>query len=237
MTNNKLRRIALYPDTELVAIKDMLNLEKHAYLKKLTKEKQLISVQTSDKSGKYRLFISTDGDLGEYDNRSTKRGTKVTDSDLSMYAYAEVEIPLTETQKAHNAAAKASNIVIKLKNEVLSSTIDNKYVRQIKAADITKSVYENKLTSGCDKDGELFGVQRIAKQLSEFNAKLLLKAIADKSPITVTGTNGGYDIKVELMYNQDKEFCGFMSRYYKNTGHGYEYVLISDRNFVCTDKD
>lgn len=237
MTNTKLKRIALHPTTELVSIQSMLNLEKHAYLKKLVREKQLISVQTSDKSGKYRLFISTEGTLGEYDNRSTKRGTKVTDSDLSMYAYAEVKVPLTEAQKAHNASAAASNVVIKLKNEVLSSTIDNKYVRQIKASDVAKSAYENKLTSGCDKDGELFGVQRIAKQLSKSDAKLLIKAIADKSPITITGTSGGYDIKVELTYNQDKEFCGFMSRYYKNTGHGYEYILISDKNFVCTDKD
>ncbi|MCY9861408.1 hypothetical protein OTK49_02605 [Vibrio coralliirubri] len=234
---SKLKRIELHPTAELLDIKGMLNIEKHAYLKKLIKNKGLVTVQTGDKSGKYRLFISTDGSLCEYANRSTKRGSKVTDHELSLYAYAEIKLSLSQDQRSHNKAATASNIVIKLKNEVLNTTFDNKYIRQIKAADITKSVFENNLTGGCDKDGELFGVNRITKQLAPNNAKLLKNAIDNKLPITVTGEHDGYDIKVELLYNQDNEFCGFLSRYYKNTGHGYEYVLISNKNFVCTDKD
>lgn len=133
-------------------------------------------------------------------------------------------------------------LVLKYQKLVAKASFSNIFTRNILNADLTKSLYENGITSGTRIDGQVISLETIRKWCGEANYQKFKEALKEKKPFNSGRFNfRGYDGTLwTVVYTSKDEIneinAGF-SKEYRNCGNGYYYLLINDDNFIGYDID
>ena len=114
------------------------------------------------------------------------------------------------------------NFVAKYKKLARRATHSNDWIRKIATADLTKSLYENDITSGTCIDGKCISLAAIEKRCGRTVMGIFRDAVKRKK-------------WCEAYPNGDVK-AGF-SKEYRNCGNGYYYLLINDTYVIGYDID
>lgn len=139
-------------------------------------------------------------------------------------------------EKVYGDTKKETNLVDKFKKKASKATFTNSWIEKIKSADNSKDLYENGITSGCTRDGEVVSLKAIGKKHpfveEEFRLALKERENYHSSRLDFRG----YDMTLELQINGEEVF-GWLSLEYRGCGNGHYYNLINDNEFIYVEKD
>lgn len=137
---------------------------------------------------------------------------------------------------------KQRRLVLKYQNLAAKASFSNIYTRCVLNADLTKSLYENDITTGTRIDGQVISLEAIRKWCGEANYQKFKEALKEKMPFDSGRFNfRGYDgtLWINTYTSNDgiNEINAGFSKEYWNCGNGYYYLLINDDNFIGYDID
>jgi len=137
---------------------------------------------------------------------------------------------------------KQRRLVLKYQNLAAKASFSNIYTRCVLNADLTKSLYENDITTGTRIDGQVISLEAIRKWCGEANYQKFKEALKEKMPFDSGRFNfRGYDgtLWINTYTSNDgiNEINAGFSKEYRNCGNGYYYLLINDDNFIGYDID
>lgn len=133
-------------------------------------------------------------------------------------------------------------LILKYQKLAAKSSFSNIYTRRVLKADLTKSLYENGITTGTRIDGQVISLEAIRKWCGEVNYQKFKEALKEKKPFDSGRFNfRGYDgtLWINTYTSNDgiNEINAGFSKEYRNCGNGYYYLLINDENFIGYDID
>lgn len=218
------------------------------------KEKKIIAA--IDKNGKkQRLFIATNGFLCHFMPRSSRRGYRIHETEISNFVkFIGKAEPKTEEQ----LLKKQYNKIAKYKKMASEATFSNDWIEKCKnlpdfetwKKDVVsdeferpceprpKNLYKYGITTGNKIDGKVVSLSRIAKEYPHA-IRQLREAIKEKKAVgsVLYGRRfAGYDISISVE-QRENGIVGYLSLEYKGCGNGYYYLLINDENFIGYDID
>lgn len=130
-----------------------------------------------------------------------------------------------------------ADMVRKYQKKAALATWDNSWLRDIRNADPSKSLYENHITTGCGIDGKVITVASLAKEDS-YIAEQLLKAFRERREYhSYRFPFRGYECSVWTNVNAEGEVQGGLNLEYKDCANGYYYLLINEKEFIGYDID
>lgn len=190
---------------------------------------------------KRRLFVNdreTTPVFGIVAPGKTKRGFEFSNWD----SIEKILYPRSDKDKENKA--KESKLVLKYRREAQKATFTNPFIRQCLEADLNKSVYENRITTGNAIDGQRISLDAIAKW-APFEVQLFKEALKAKRSYSSTrfkfhGYEGTLSVSIYKEgdeYFQPGDICGYFSKEYVGCGNGYYYILINDEYFIGNDVD
>ena len=151
---------------------------------------------------------------------------------------SKIYFPETEGEKERK-------MVEKYRREASKATFTNPFIRDCLKADVSKSLYENNITTGNSIDGKIITLSSIRNTIGNGEALRFQRAV-------MYGVNyrsyrfpfRGYEATLEVAAVQQSseshnagDVMGYLSVEYKGTGNGYYYLLINDENFIGYDVD
>lgn len=124
------------------------------------------------------------------------------------------------------------------------ASFTNPFIRKCLAADPAKSPYQNGLTVGCQKDGEIISLTSIANT-DPYVATAFRTALKNREKYhSYFFKFRGYDATLSVQphkegnyYSQPGDIMGYLSLEYTGTGNGHYYSLINDENFIYVEQD
>lgn len=133
-------------------------------------------------------------------------------------------------------------LILKYQNLAAKASFSNIYTRCILNADLTKSLYENDITTGTRIDGQVISLEAIRKWCGVANYQKFKEALKEKKSFDSGRFNfRGYDgtLWVNTYTSNDgiNEINAGFSKEYRNCGNGYYYLLVNDDNFIGYDID
>lgn len=177
-----------------------------------------------------RLFINRDeGVIGIVAIGKRKRGYVFHD----WNSIEKVYIP-TEDSKAEEERKR----ILKYKRLAKSATFQNAWLRDIAKADLSKSLYENHITTGTTIDGKCIRLATIEKYCGDFEIQLFREALRNRQPYHSCRFDfGGYDGTLWVDPKENGDITAGFSKEYRNCVNGYYYLLINDDTFIGYDID
>lgn len=128
-------------------------------------------------------------------------------------------------------------MILKYQKLARLATHTNDWLRKIAAADLEKSLYENRITTGTRIDGKCIRLSTIEKYCGRGTISLFRKALKQREEFHAGRFDFcGYDgtLWCELRENGDMA-AGFSKKY--RSGNGYYYLLINDEYMIGYDID
>ena len=135
-------------------------------------------------------------------------------------------------------------IVNKYRKKASLASFANAFIRKCLAADPSKSVYENGLSTGVPIEGDIITLKAVGKTFPwierDFRA-----ALRERRPYH-SGRHRwrGYDLSLDLepvleddSYNKKGDVRGYLNLEYKDCGNGRYYLLVNDDEFIGYDID
>lgn len=149
--------------------------------------------------------------------------------------------PMGEEQ----AKQKERKLVLKYQREAAKATFTNPLLRKIKDADISKSLYHNKITTGNEIDGQIISLDSIRRWCGDHVYFMFKQAVREHRYYHSSRFNfRGYDgtLWVEPFekgdtYHQPGDVTAGFSKEYRDCGNGFYYLLINDDKFIGYDVD
>lgn len=128
--------------------------------------------------------------------------------------------------------------VAKYKKLARRATHSNDWIRKIATADLTKSLYENDITSGTCIDGKCISLAAIEKRCGRTVMGIFRDAVKrKKSYISPRFDFCGYDGTLWCKAYPNGDVKAGFSKEYRNCGNGYYYLLINDTYVIGYDID
>ena len=128
-------------------------------------------------------------------------------------------------------------VVEKFIKKAKKASFTNSFIRNCLNADINKSAYENHLTTGVAREGEVITLDAIAKA-DPYIAARFREAFKNGEEYNSPRIRfRGYDMSVSTKTYENGDKWGWLSMEYKDCGNGHYYLLINDNDFIYTDKD
>lgn len=184
-----------------------------------------------------RLYINREyGQIGIIAPHKQKWGYAFSAWNCIEKIYYPVKGDNTTPQQAEQRLLK------KYQKLVAKASFSNIYTRSILNADPTKSLYENRITTGTRIDGQVISLEAIRKWCGESCYQQFKEALKEKKPFDSRRFNfRGYDgsLWVAVYKNKDgiDEINAGFSKEFRNCCNGYYYLLINDDNFIGYDID
>lgn len=177
-----------------------------------------------------RLFINRDENIiGIIAPRKRKRGYIFTD-------WANIEKIYYPSQEQE--ADKEKKLVLKYQKLARLATHTNDWLRKIANADLDKSLYENRITTGNGIDGQCIGLTTIEKYCGATEMYLFRKALRDKEKFSTCRFDFcGYDGTLWCEPDGNGGMKAGFSKEYRNCGNGYYYLLVNDQYMIGYDID
>lgn len=198
----------------------------------LRNEKNPTSLYVRISGERRKLFINrSDGEgvIGIIAKGKRKRGYV-----FNVWSSIEkVYYPTTE-----NEEEVEKKMILKYQKLARLATHTNDWLRRIASADLTKSLYENHITTGTAIDGKCIRLSTIEKYCGETDMALFRQAMKNREKFsTLRFDFCGYDgtLWCEPQENGDM-IAGFCIEY-RNCGNGYYYLLINDDCVIGYDID
>ena len=114
----------------------------------------------------------------------------------------------------------------------------NDWLRKIAAADLEKSLYENRITTGTAIDGKCIRLSTIEKYCGSWNMQRFRQAMKNKEKFsTLRFDFCGYDGTLWCEPRENGDMAAGFSKEYRNCGNGYYYLLINDEFMIGYDID
>ena len=137
-----------------------------------------------------------------------------------------------------NFEEKNEKLIKKYQRLANKATFENNWLRRIKNADYSKSLYENHITTGTSIDGKCIKLSTIRTYCGESIYINFIDAIKKRkeyhSPIF---RYGNYDGSLDCYVRDNDGFVGGFSKECRFRGKGYYYLLINDDTFIGYDID
>lgn len=177
-----------------------------------------------------RLFINRDtGTIGIIAIGKRKRGHIFT----SWNTIEKVFYPNMGDEGMHE-----KNLVLKYKRLAARASFTNSWLDDIAKAELSKSLYENHLTTGNCIDGKCIRLATIEKYCGSSCIDLFKTALKEgKHYSTPRFDFFGYDGSLWCEPRKDGGVMAGFNKEYRNCGNGYYYLLINDDTFIGYDVD
>ena len=151
----------------------------------------------------------------------------------------KVRYPKIETNEV-----RLKSLIGKYIKEAKKANFTNPFIRKCLTADITKSAYENGITTGTRIDGKVISIKTLLKH-AQYETEQFIKALENKQKYcSCKFLFQGYDCHFSISvhtdgdeYYQAGDVSACLSKEYKNTANGYYYLLINDSSFIGYDID
>ena len=182
---------------------------------------------------KRKLFVNDkeNDPVGIIDVGKRKKGTTFSDWNLIERVLYPGTKPKLSTEE------KDKKLILKYQKLASQATFSNSWLKLIANADITKDVYENRITTGTSIDGKCIKMETIKKYFGENIVADFLNAIKGKKNFDSGRYDfQGYDGTLWVFIHGDDVKAGF-NKEYRNCGNGYYYLLINEKTFIGYDVD
>ena len=129
-------------------------------------------------------------------------------------------------------------LILKYQRLARLATHTNDWLRKIAGADLGKSLYENRITTGTRIDGKCIGLATIEKYCGSWMMSRFRTALKQGEKFT-TGRFDfcGYDGTLWCEPRENGDMAAGFSKEYRNCGNGYYYLLINDEYMIGYDID
>ena len=198
------------------------------------KENQPGQLYVRYRGEKRRLFITKEGSICIICKGRKGWGNPFSDWE----GITKIYFPKTELEKDRN-------LVEKYRREASKATFTNPFIRDCLKADVSKSLYENHITTGNAIDGKIITLSSVRNAAG--NDEMLQFERAVKYGLNYRSCRfpfRGYEATLEVAavqhstdYFDAGDVMGYLSVEYKGCGNGYYYLLINDENFIGYDVD
>lgn len=129
-------------------------------------------------------------------------------------------------------------LILKYQKLAALATHSNSWLQKIAAADLTQSLYENRITTGTKIDGQCIRLSTIEKYCGSVNMRLFREAVKQgKNFSTVRFDFCGYDGRLWCEPRENGEVMAGFSKEYRGCLNGYYYLLINDEYMIGYDVD
>lgn len=129
-------------------------------------------------------------------------------------------------------------MILKYQKLARLATHTNDWLRQIAGADLEKSLYENRITTGTRIDGKCIRLSTIEKYCGMTNMHLFRQAMKNKKKFSTCRFDFcGYDGTLWCESRENGDMKAGFSKEYRNCGNGYYYLLINDEYMIGYDID
>jgi len=177
-----------------------------------------------------RLFINRgDGRIGIVAIGKRKRGYVFNEWNTIEKVFYETETDRAELERKR---------VLKYQKLAKSASFSNSWLRDIAKADTTKSLYENRITTGNDLDGKCIRLATIGKHCGSREVQLFREAVRKREIYHSPRFDFcGYDGTLWCEPKDNGDIMAGFSKEFRNCGNGYYYLLINDDTFIGYDID
>ena len=129
-------------------------------------------------------------------------------------------------------------LVLKYQRLAKLATHSNDWLRKIAKADLEKSLYENRMTTGTRIDGQCIRLSTIEKYCGSMNMHLFREALKQRKKFS-TGRFDfcGYDGTLWCEPRENGDMAAGFSKEYRGCLNGYYYLLINDEYMIGYDID
>lgn len=198
----------------------------------LRNEKNPTSLYVRISGERRKLFINrSDGEgvIGIIAKGKRKRGYV-----FNVWSSIEkVYCPTTE-----NEEEVEKKMILKYQKLARLATHTNDWLRRIASADLTKSLYENHITTGTAIDGKCIRLSTIEKYCGETDMALFRQAMKNREKFsTLRFDFCGYDGTLWCEPQENGDMIAGFCKEYRNCGNGYYYLLINDDCVIGYDID
>lgn len=177
-----------------------------------------------------RLFINrSENVIGIIAQGKRKRGYIFTDwASIEKIYYPSQEQETNRDRK----------LILKYQKLARLATHTNDWLRKIAGADLEKSLYENRITTGTCIDGKCIGLATIEKYCGTAYMHLFRQAMKNKEAFSTCRFDFcGYDGTLWCEPRDNGDMAAGFSKEYRNCGNGYYYLLINDEYMIGYDID
>ena len=137
------------------------------------------------------------------------------------------------------------HVVNKYRKKASLATFTNPFIRKCLAADPTKSVYENGLSSGVPIEGKIITLKAVGKTFPWIERQFRDALRERRKYYSGRHRWRGYDLSLSIEPIEkavggdyrDGDICGFLDLEYRDCGNGYYYLLVNDDEFIGHDID
>ena len=178
-----------------------------------------------------RLFINRgENVIGIVAQRKRKSGYLFTSWErIEKVYYPSEEQERTDTEK---------RLVLKYQKLARRATHMNDWLRKIAGADLEKSLYENRITTGTRIDGMCIGLSTIEKYCGTTNMRLFREAMQEKKNFSTYRFDFyGYDGTLWCEPRENGDMAAGFNKEFRNCWNGYYYLLINDEYMIGYDID
>lgn len=129
-------------------------------------------------------------------------------------------------------------MILKYQKLARLATHTNDWLRRIAGADLTKSLYENHITTGTGIDGKCIRLSTIEKYCGYMVMACFREAFKKKEKYSSYRFDFcGYDGTLWCEPQENGDMIAGFSKEYRNCGNGYYYLLINDDCVIGYDID
>lgn len=198
----------------------------------LRNEKNPTSLYVKIEGKRRRLFINRDENvIGIVAPGKRKRGYIFTD-------WASIEKIYYPSQNQEQERNTDRKLVLKYQKLAQLATHTNDWLRKIAEADLDKSLYENRITTGTRIDGKCIGLATIEKYCGATEMYLFRQAMKDKKKFTTCRFDFcGYDGTLWCEPRDNGDMVAGFSKEYRDCLNGYYYLLINNEYMIGYDVD
>ncbi len=152
--------------------------------------------------------------------------------------WASIEKIYYPSSSPEDAADIEKKLVLKYQKLARLATHTNDWLRKIANADLDKSLYENRITTGTRIDGKCIGLATIEKYCGSWDMARFRTALKQGEKFS-TGRFDfcGYDGTLRCEPRENGDMAAGFSKEYRNCGNGYYYLLINDEYMIGYDID
>lgn len=218
---------------ELILILIDMEVQKiHPAEEYLRNEKNPTSLYVRICGERRKLFINrSDGEgvIGIIAKGKRKRG-------YVFNAWSSIEKVYYSTTENEEEAEK--KMILKYQKLARLATHTNDWLRRIAGADLTKSLYENHITTGTGIDGKCIRLSTIEKYCGYMVMACFREAFKKKEKYSSYRFDFcGYDGTLWCEPRENGDMIAGFSKEYRNCGNGYYYLLINDDCVIGYDID
>lgn len=196
----------------------------------LRNEQNPMSLYVRINGKRRRLFINrSENVIGIIAPKKRKSGYIFTDWTSIEHIYYPSQKQEANTER---------KLILKYQKLARRATHTNDWLRKIASADLKKSLYENRITTGTRIDGQCIRLSTIEKYCGSWIMSLFRKALEQGENFSTARFDfGGYDGTLWCEPRDNGDMAAGFSKEYRNCGNGYYYLLINDEYMIGYDVD